>query len=555
MGLRIGVGVFLCLTVAFAQKSKKKAKESGASARDSLSWRAAASPYVKGVVYFSQGLIEEALPYFLGALEKAPHSAGIHYYLAQIAYAQRDYPRMLTHAEKAYQEAPNELWLALGYATALALNEEHQTAITFLEKLLQKYPHHPEILLRLAQSYRRIGRLSEADRYYEQLQQRSGILYEDIFQERVQMFVEAKELGRAIALTESLIVRWPRTEVYRETAIRLYELAQDLLRLTSHVQALLSLDAANALAWETVLNHIEWFENQWEEAVWDSLLAKPEVPVEIRYQLLRHFSDEGAEVRARVDQLLQQAPNAEGWALRAELWLEDDELDSAAIALREAIRLDSTRWEWWERWIYLLYRKGGGDSLARAISQVSERFPQQGLLYLWQGIVATQRRQANEALSAFRRGWSLLHTIDTSIARIALFYEGVAYLLAKTPWPAAYETRLSTYYKAAEIALLRYLLYRYAGLTPPAQTAADAEKALAQLPPTHPLRLWAEGLLSPTHLDWQKRLSDNLAALPLEGWMTLLPLGPQTLGPTTYAQWKTWAVQTYPLCATWQSLP
>jgi sulfur relay (sulfurtransferase) DsrC/TusE family protein len=46
------------------------------------------------------------------------------------------------------QEAPNELWLALGYATALALNEEHQTAITFLRKLLQKYPHHPEILLR-----------------------------------------------------------------------------------------------------------------------------------------------------------------------------------------------------------------------------------------------------------------------------------------------------------------------------------------------------------------------------------------------------------------------
>ena len=554
MGLRIGVGVFLCLTVALAQKSKK-AKESGASTRDSLSWRAAVSPYVKGVVYFSQGLIEEALPYFLGALEKAPHSAGIHYYLAQIAYAQRDYPRMLTHAEKAYQEAPNELWLALGYATALALNEEHQTAITFLGKLLQKYPHHPEILLRLAQSYRRIGRLSEADRYYEQLQQRSGILYEDIFQERVQMFVEAKELGRAIALTESLIVRWPRTEVYRETVIRLYELAQDLLRLTGHVQALLSLDAANALAWETVLNHIEWFENQWEEAVWDSLLAKPEVPVEIRYQLLRHFSDEGVEVRARVDQLLQQAPNAEGWALRAELWLEDDELDSAAIALREAIRLDSTRWEWWERWIYLLYRKGGGDSLARAISQVSERFPQQGLLYLWQGIVATQHRQANEALSAFRRGWSLLHAIDTSLARIALFYEGVAYLLAKKPWPAAYETRLSTSYKAAEIALLRYLLYRYAGLTPPAQTTADAEKALTQLPPTHPLRLWAEGLLSPTHLDWQKRLSDNLAALPLEGWMTLLPLGPQTLGSTTYAQWKTWAVQTYPLCATWQSLP
>ncbi len=555
MGLRIRVGVFLCLTLTFAQKSRKKGREGGASAVDTLGWRAAAGPYVKGIAYFSQGLVEEALPYFLSALEKAPHSAGIHYYLAQIAYAQRDYPRMLTHAEKAYQEAPNELWLALGYATALALNEEHQTAIAFLEKLLQKHPNYPEILLRLAQSYRRIGRLSEADRYYEQLQQRSGILYEDIFQERVQMFVEARELGRAIALTESLIVRWPRTEVYRETAIRLYELAQDLPRLTGHIQALLWLDAANTLAWEIVLNRIEWFENQWDEALWDSLLAKPEVPVEIRYLLLRRFSDEGAEVRARVDQLLQQAPTAEGWALRAELWLEDDEIDSAATSLREAIRLDSTRWEWWERWLYLLYRQGGGDSLAHAVSRVSERFPQQGLLYLWQGIVATQHRQANEALSAFRRGWSLLRAVDTSLARIGLFYEGVAYLLAKTPWPAAYETRLSTYYKTTEIPPLRYLLYRYAGLTPPVQTSADAEKALEQLPPVHPLRLWAEGLLSPSHPDWQKRLSDNLAVLPLEGWMTLLPLGPQTLGPTTYAQWKTWATQTYPLCATWKSLP
>jgi len=554
MGRRGWWGVFLCASVVLAQKAKKRSSSEPVFP-DSVGWRAAVGSYVKGVTYFSQGLVEEAIPYFLRALEKAPHSAGIHYYLAQVAHVQRDYPRMLTHAEKAYREAPHELWLALGYATALSLNEEHREAIALLEKLLAKYPDHPEILLRLAQSYRRLGRLMEADRYYERLQQRSGILYEEIFQERVQMFVEAGELGRAIALTESLIVRWPRTETYREMAIRLHELAQDLPRMSAHIQALLAMDAANPLAWETILNHIEWFETQWEDAVWDSLLAKPGAPVEVRYALLRRLSDEGTEVRQRLDQLLQEAPTAEGWALRAELWLEDEEIDSAALALREAIRLDSNRWEWWERWIYLLYRLGGGDSLAHAVMLSSERFPQQGVLYLWRGILYTQRRQPPEALNAFRRGWTLVTSLDTFTARVALLYEGLAYLLARTPWPPPYENRLNLYYKPAEIELLRYLLPRYLGQSVSTQTESDAQKALSQLPPTHPLRLWAEGLLTRYSPDWAKRLSENLPNLPLEGWITLLSQGPQVLSPNTYQTWKSWVIKTYPLCPAWEKLP
>lgn len=512
-------------------------------------------PYTKGVAYFSMGLTEEALPYFLNALERAPNSAGIHYYLAQVAYLQRDYPRMLTHAEKAYREAPGEFWLALGYAHALSLNEEHREAISLLGKLLQTHPDHPEILIRLAQSYRRLGRLTEADQYYEKLQQRGGILYDDFFQERVQMFVEAGELGRAIALTETLIARWPRAEIYRETAIRLYELARDFPRMADHIQKLLAVDAASPLAWEVILSNIEWFESQWDDQMWDSLLSRSEVPVEVRYALLRRFSEGGADVRQRIDQLLREVPTAEGWALRAELWLEEDERDSAALALREAIRLDSTRWEWWARWLNLLYQLGGGDSLERAILMVSERFPQQGILYLWRGILYVQRSQAADAIAAFRRGWTLTPTIDTSMARLALFYEGLAYLLSKTSWPASYEARLNAYHAPTEIPLLRYLIWRYSGQTPPPPIETEARKALPLLSPTHPLRLWTEGLLTPSNPDWQKRLSDNLPFLPVEGWKTLLLLGPTTFGPPTYQSWKNWVIQTYPLCPAWQKLP
>ncbi len=547
------IRLFLLIAFLFAQKFKKKKPE--LHSPDSVGWRAAIGPYVKGVVYFSQGLVEESVPYFLSALEKAPNSAGIHYYLAQVAYVQRDYPRMLTHAEKAYREAPDQLWLALGYASALSLNEEHREAIALLEKFLQTHPAHPEILLRLAQSYRRLGRLSEADSYYEKLQQRSGVLYEDFFQERIQMFLEAGELGRAIALTETLVVRWPRSEIYRETAVRLYELARDFPRMAAHIQGLLRVDMANPFAWEIILNNIDWFESQWEEQVWDSLLERPEVPVEVRYALLRRFSDEGVEVRHRIDQLLREAPTAEGWAFRAELWLEDEEIDSAAFSLREAIRLDSTRWEWWARWLYLLYRLGGGDSLANAIAAGSERFPQQGLLYLWRGVAATQRREISDALAAFRRGWTLTTSTDTALARIALFYEGLAYLLAESPWPAPYETRLSTYYKSSEIPLFRFLIYHSAGQVPPSSIQTEAQKIHSQLPPTHPLRLWADGLLTPTSLEWQKRLSDNLTLLPLEGWIHLLAQGPQILGSATYQSWKTWVTQAYPLCPVWRNLP
>jgi len=555
MALR-GWGLLLVLTTLVCAQKKSKNKSAPALAKqDTLTWRGAVEPFVKGVVYVSQGLFEEATPYFLRALEQAPDNPAIHYYLAQIAYSQNDYPRMLTHAEKAYREAPQMLWLALGYAAALSLNEEHEAALRLLQKLSKEYPPHPEVLIRLAQAYRRLGRVAEADPIYQKLQERGGILYDNIFQERVQMFVERGRLGQAIALAESMVVRWPRTELYREIAIRLYELARNFPRMATHIEALIMLDASNSMAWEVVLSYLEWFETHWQAVRWDSLLSQPGIPTEVRYNLLVRLCEDGTEVRQRLDQLLREAPTAEGWAFRADLWLEEDDVDSAAHALGEAIRMDSTRWEWWDRWLMLLYRLGGGDSLARSVEAASERFPTQSVLYLWSGIIRMQLGRTQEALTAFRKGWALASDVDTLVARTALYYEGVAYLRAGLPWSDTYRKRLSQYWTPPELLVFRYVMHRGGGQSFPEGEEPALHKALAQLPREHGLRLWAEGLVSPSDGDWQKRIEEAPDQLPLEGWIAILSLGPQALSPVRYQAWRSRALQEYPLCPLWHRLP
>lgn len=245
----------------FAQKAKAKSKPSS-PAPDTLSWRQAVPAFVRGVVYFSQSLYEEAAEYLSQAAEAAPNSPGVHHYLAQVAYRQSDPIRMLTHAEKAYREAPQEVWLGLGYAYALMLNGQRQEAVRLLEQLHRTHPTDPEILHRLAQSYQAMGDWQRADACYQKLQLLGGST-EELFQARVQLLVEAGQLGRAIALAESLLTLWPKHEVYWEVAARLYELSQNLPRMAQTITQLLKLDPANPVAWNLVLSYSDYFEDVW----------------------------------------------------------------------------------------------------------------------------------------------------------------------------------------------------------------------------------------------------------------------------------------------------
>lgn len=543
--------VGLVLTnAAFAQEQKKK-QRSGKGAIDTTAWRAAAAPFTRGVVLFTQGLIEESAEFLEKAAEIAPNSAGIHYYLSRVAYAQNDLIRMLIHAEKAYTEAPKELWIALGYAAALQLNNQFREACALLEKLLKEYPDQPEILLRLAQAYQAAGDVDKADSYYATLQHVTGN-YEEIFQTRVQMLIEKGRLWQAIALAESLSTIFPRHEIYLETAIRLYELSRDLRGMASAASRLLDIDAASAAAWEVVMSYPEFFEEFWGEENWERLLESPGTPPEVKYMLLRRvdFLDEDDLIHI-VQRLLAEAPAASGWDLYARYWAYKGHWDSAAYAWKAAISLDSAQLALYMEYFYALWKLGGGDSLLHEVQRASELFPGQGRLYLWEAIALTLHHDYEAALPLFQKGWRLTHSIDTPQAQIAIYYQAIAEAALGHPSPQTRQQFLKLYGSPLGEGLWNLLIFRHSDTLFPQKNE--------RLPsPYHEwwllLQARRSGHLSNAYTHAAQAIASN-RTLPLEMWEDILiGLGQKTIG-AAYKTWKKQAQDTYPLASLWKDLP
>ncbi|MCS7297799.1 MAG: tetratricopeptide repeat protein [Bacteroidia bacterium] len=531
---------------------QKRPSKTSASARDTTAWLAALPYFTRGVVLFTQGLIEEATEYLSKAAEAAPHSPGIHYYLARAAYAQGDPIRMLTHAEKAYREAPNELWLALGYAAALQFNNQPHEAIEILEKQLKHHPRHPEIILRMAQAYQNLGEVEKADACYAHFQYLTGS-YEEAFQSRVQLLVEKGYIYKAIQLAESSAILFPRHEMYLETAARLYEMVRDTKGMVSAVNRLFQADIANSVGWEIVMTYPELFEVEWGGEKWNELMESPSIPIEVRYMLLRRadFLEE-EDFIGLLRGLLKEAPMAMGWDLYARYWAQNQHWDSAAYGWKRALELDSTQLPLYMDYLYALWQLGGGDSLLNETQRAAENFPGQARLSMWEGIAYTLMGMPETALPLFRRGWRLLSSIDTLTAAIAAYYHAMAEAALKKPSFQTRDLLLKFYPAPVGEALWEIFLLRYGIEVPsPGKVNLIPSPYNAWL---HFLRLYREGKVAQART-FIESLMDTSITFPLEMWEDILTkLGQDGLG-TLYRKLKHIAQQRYPLANLWDDLP
>ncbi|MCS7153064.1 MAG: tetratricopeptide repeat protein [Bacteroidia bacterium] len=550
--LLISLFLLLFSQACLAQK-KLKSPKGHSPQRDTTAWRTAVPYFSRGVVLFTQGLIEEAAELLEKAAEAAPHSPGVHYYLSRIAYAQGDFIRMLTHAEKAYEESPQEVWIALGYAAALQLNNQPKEACTILEKLLKAYPDHPEILLRLAQAYQAAGDVDKADSYYARFQHLTGS-YDEIFQVRVQLLVEKGRTYQAIAIAESLATLFPHHEVYLETAVRLYELVRDLRGMASAAARLLEVDPANQVGWDIVLSYPELFEEMWGEDSWEKFLEAPGVPAEIKYLLLRRMDFlEEDELLPLLDRLLAQSPTATGWDLYARYWAYKGRWDSAAYAWKQALALDSLQTPLYGEYLYALYKLGGGDSLLHEVRKAAELIPGQGRFYIWEAIALTLTRQPAPALPLFQKGFRLLQPTDTPLFSLAAYYQAIAEIALHQLSPQTRQRLLSSYPPSLGEALLEILLLRQG--EPP-----SSPSKIENLPQVYKdwlsmLRDLQSGRLTEAYSHAAKAVSSS-SPLPLEMWEDILTrLGQILRAKGEYKSWKERALHAYPLATIWKELP
>lgn len=93
---------------------------------------------------------------------------------AKVAIARQDYPRALTHIERAVSSAPNVPALRLLEADALLKTDRLFEAERVVRRVLERRPEDPDATLLLATCLLRTGRLNEAKAEMERLEKLAG---------------------------------------------------------------------------------------------------------------------------------------------------------------------------------------------------------------------------------------------------------------------------------------------------------------------------------------------------------------------------------------------
>ncbi len=119
-----------------------------------------------------------AMSLFKECLKYEPHSAAVHYQLAQIYIKAGDMTSARNFSRNAHLIEPDNIWYASQLATIYQVSRMADSAIFVYKSLLKGSKEDLNLLFRIASLYEQEGKYKEALQYFDIIEKEAGITKE-----------------------------------------------------------------------------------------------------------------------------------------------------------------------------------------------------------------------------------------------------------------------------------------------------------------------------------------------------------------------------------------
>lgn len=412
----------------------QRRKQAGNEAIASIRAREAEFYFTEAERFFMLEDYAKALTHYQKVLDINPGNATVHYRMAEI-FLRSNRPDDLQRAAQSIEtalrhEQKNKYFYLLGANIYLNLTRYDQAARMY-EDMISRLPETEEYLYELASVYRFAGKANDALKTYQRAEQIFGV-QENSSIPMQQILLEVGRTKEALAEGEKLLKAFPDEERY---AVGYAELLSRYNQKNQAIELLEAFIRSNTHAPQAALLLAGLYRDTQQEDKARSLLTglfdNPEVELNSKLIVLNTYTTELSRMR----NANHKDEKLESFALLLFNKLKDahpDEsnvftvggdlyqalnLPAIAIALYEqATRLGQVNFEVWHNLIYLQLQSGNYEAVIQKCGEALEYYPNQALLYYFNGVAHLQKKLYKQAAAMLENGKKL--TGNNSALRI-----------------------------------------------------------------------------------------------------------------------------------------
>jgi tetratricopeptide (TPR) repeat protein len=407
------LAIFVSVDEIFAQREKKKITDQPPSDERRLSQ--AEALFVEGQKYYLLEDYSKALAFFQKAAQFNPLDAGAHYKVAEVlnkSASAQDLALASTSIEAALRiDKKNEYYYTLA-AEIYAARQDFIKAAAAIENMLREIPGQETSLFQLAAYYAYAGKKDEAFKTYGRAENLFGVNETSSLQKQ-QLLLEQGKVNDAITEAERLIKAFPDEPQYVMAFAEMLNQNGQRARALQTLEKFLAENPSNGNA-KMLLSVLYKENNQADKAnqlltsVFDDagvetsgkILVISTLNTEIAQARAKNSPDVGLEKLAvTLFEKLQAADPAHDMVslIGGDLFLTLGQPQTAKKLYRKAIKQGASGFEPWQNLLLLENQDNAYDSLIAHTEEGLELFPNQAILYYFNGYGHLRKKHYKEA--------------------------------------------------------------------------------------------------------------------------------------------------------------
>lgn len=358
------------------------------------------------------GNIELAYENFAKAIKQNPKLDAAYYEMAQIEQLGSKYDLSKASIQKALELSPNNIWYAQFYANVLATQNNFTEAAKIYHELRLKNPEFYDFSYREAYYYILGKDYKKALNVYDELEKEVGI-QPDISLQKHKLYNELKDSEKA--LTELIkVYSLDTTDLEMKSKIAEFyiEIGQEEKGIKTY-EEILNQDKNNIIALTSLADYYSTKGNKEKTLYYqEKAFSNPEIPIDAKISVLYNYiqffdkrKEDIPDAYKLSDLLIKAHPQeAKGYSIAGDLRNLNNEPEKALEYYNKSIEKQKDIFSVWQQIFFINSDLKKYEELKNKTEEAKTYFPNQALVYFFNGLAHQQLKDNDKAINAYNRG-------------------------------------------------------------------------------------------------------------------------------------------------------
>ncbi len=338
-----------------------------------------------------------------------------------------NYDKALLYAEKSSSLKGDNIWYNLQLAYLYEINKKLDEAAKIYKKLIKISPYNIDYYSKIGQIYEDNKKYKEAIETYDDIEKFMGINDYTSFK-KSDLYLRIKQGDKAAEELENLIKKFPYEADYyqklaecylkqqkEEDALKVYERLKQMDVSDPNIHLFLASYYENKGQTEkSFLELKEAFKNT-------SLDIDKKIQILLNYFVALDYKQEyKPQAFELLNILLSTHPEeAKAYSMAGDFYMKEQKLEEAKKYFTKALEFDKTKYPIWNQLFFIYAELKAYDDLVKITQDAIEYFPNQSLIYYFNGFANIQIKQYDNAINSLNTGKDI--TFDNTDLLIQIY--------------------------------------------------------------------------------------------------------------------------------------